>query len=181
MFRVIVFVTLQKSLADILNCYCAFVVFALSTFSCLKANLLAKLRYSSTIVCITISVLIIDNADSTCADGYCHLLVSIPSFSLLLLMWFVKSFFTHTCTHMHTHTHTHTNAHTHTHTHIHKHMHAHIHTQHLCDSLTRYFTMESQVKLYRTTVLTIMNSGHGDIPLQVEEQVCLHWRGRFYS
>ena len=33
--------------------------------------------------------------------------------------------------------------------------------------------MDSQVKLYRDTVLTIMNSGRGEIPLQVEEQVCV--------
>jgi len=31
--------------------------------------------------------------------------------------------------------------------------------------------MDSQVKLYCGTVLTIMNSGRGEIPLQVEEQV----------
>ena len=48
-------------------------------------------------------------------------------------------------------------------------------TQHLCDSLAQYFTTDSQVKLYRTTVLTIMHSGHGEI--QVEDQVCLHWGG----
>jgi len=33
--------------------------------------------------------------------------------------------------------------------------------------------MDSQVKLYRGTVLTIMSSGRGEIPLQVEEQVCV--------
>ena len=49
------------------------------------------------------------------------------------------------------------------------------HTQHLCDSLVKYFTTNSQVKLYRSTVLTIVLSGHGEI--QVEDQVCLHWGG----
>ena len=51
--------------------------------------------------------------------------------------------------------------------------HIHTHTQQLCVPLIQFFTANSQVKLYRTTVLTIMNSGHGEIPLQVEEQVCV--------
>jgi len=34
-----------------------------------------------------------------------------------------------------------------------------------------YFTTDSQVKLYRGTVLTIMNSGHGELPVKMEEQV----------
>ena len=41
----------------------------------------------------------------------------------------------------------------------------------MADVLTEHLTLDTQVKLYRGTVLNILNKGGDELPLDVNEQV----------
>ena len=41
----------------------------------------------------------------------------------------------------------------------------------MCSDLVEHLTQDSQVKLYRGTVLTILNKCGAELPLEVSEQV----------
>ena len=99
-------------------------IFLNISFSCLKTNLLAKVRCSSTILCMVMSVFIIDNADSTFAEEYYTTLYLLENLSrkyhsyhpfYCLFMWCGLLRVLHTRTHTHIYTNTNTCMHTYTH------------------------------------------------------------------